>query len=503
MSAVRLSPVPLSAETLGSLDVPGPTYDRSKVTTGIVHFGVGGFHRAHQAMYLDRLMNAGQALDFGICGVGVMPFDLRMRDALVSQDCLYTLVTKASDGTWSPRVIGSIVEYLYAPDDPEAVIEKMADPATKIVSLTVTEGGYNFSPVTGRFDADNPRVRADLEPGAVPTTVFGLVTEALVRRRERGVVPFTIMSCDNIQGNGHVAQEVFTAYARLKGEATRDAGLGDWVAEHVAFPNSMVDRITPVTTDDDRAQVAERFGVTDAWPVVCEPFTQWVLEEHFTHGRPPYDEVGVEVVPDVEPYELMKLRLLNASHQALCYFGYLAGYRLVHEVCQDPLFATFLLDYMNREATPTLQPVPGVDVEAYKPQLIERFSNAGVRDTVARLCAESSDRIPKWLVPVIAENLAAGRDVRLSAAIVASWARYDEAVDEQGEPIEIVDQLADSLKALARQQSEDPLAFVKNTDLFGDLAEHEAFTKPYLAALASLHERGSRATLEDIVAATR
>ena len=503
MSAPQQDPVRLSAETLSSLDVPVPTYDRSQVTTGIVHFGVGGFHRAHQAMYLDRLMSEGKALDFGICGVGVMPFDLKMRDALVSQDCLYTLVLKAPDGSWTPQVIGSIVEYLYAPDDPEAVIEKMADPATRIVSLTVTEGGYNFSPVTGKFDAENPRVKADLEPGAVPKTVFGLVTEALVRRRERGVVPFTIMSCDNIQGNGHIAAEVFTAYARLKGEASGDAGLADWVTANVAFPNSMVDRITPVTTDDDRAQVAERFGITDAWPVVCEPFTQWVLEEHFTDGRPPYEEVGVEVVPDVEPYELMKLRLLNASHQALCYFGYLAGYRLVHEVCQDPLFATFLLDYMNREATPTLQPVPGVDVEAYKPQLIERFSNAGVRDTVARLCAESSDRIPKWLVPVIQENIAAERDVTLSAAVVAAWARYDEGVDEEGEAIEIVDQLADQLTALAKQQADEPLAFVRNTDLFGDLAEHEEFTKPYLATLASLHEHGSRTTLEGLVANTR
>ena len=312
------------------------------------------------------------------------------------------------------------------------------------------------------------------------------------------------MSCDNIQGNGHIAAEVFTAYARLKGEASGDAGLGDWVTANVAFPNSMVDRITPVTTDEDRAQVAERFGITDAWPVVCEPFTQWVLEEHFTDGRPPYDEVGVEVVPDVEPYELMKLRLLNASHQALCYFGYLAGYRLVHEVCQDPLFATFLLDYMNREATPTLQPVPGVDLEAYKPQLIERFSNAGVRDTVARLCAESSDRIPKWLVPGDqgerrrrARRHPVGRDRGQLGALRRGRrraGRADRGRRPAGRPAQ---------GARATQQSEEPLAFVRNTDLFGDLAEHEAFTKPYLATLASLHERGSRATLEDLVATAR
>jgi mannitol 2-dehydrogenase len=288
-----------------------------------------------------------------------------------------------------------------------------------------------------------------------------------------------------------MAQEVFTAFARL-----RDPELGEWVASNVRFPNSMVDRITPVTTDEDRVQVRERFGIEDSWPVVCEPFTQWALEDNFSTGRPPLNEVGVQVVADVVPYELMKLRLLNASHQALCYFGYLAGYRLVHEVAQDRLFANFLLDYMNSEATPTLAPVPGIDLDQYKLQLIERFSNGGVRDTVARLCASSSERIPTWLVPVIRENIAAGRDVTLSAAVVASWARYAEGVDEQGEPIEIDDQLADTVRRLAAQQQEDPLAFVKNQELFGDLANETAFTKPYLDALDSLHTSGSRATLE-------
>jgi len=481
----------LNQANLGSLSIPVPSYDRSQVTVGIVHFGVGGFHRAHQAMYIDQLMEQGKALDWGICGVGVMPFDLKMKEAMHSQDCLYTLVLKAPDGSWEPRIIGSIVQYLYAPDDPEAVIEKMADPATRIVSLTVTEGGYNFSPVTGEFDDTSPAVQADLAPGAIPATTFGLITEALVRRRTRGIEPFTVMSCDNIQGNGHMAQKVFTAFARL-----RDPELGDWVADHVQFPNSMVDRITPVTTDEDRAQISQRFGVEDAWPVVCEPFTQWALEDKFTAGRPPFEDVGVQVVPDVVPYELMKLRLLNASHQALCYFGYLAGYRLVHEVAQDQLFANFLLDYMNREATPTLAPVPGIDLDAYKLKLIERFSNAAVRDTVARLCARSSERIPSWLVPVIRENLAAGRDVRLSAAVVASWARYAEGVDEHGEPITVVDRLADTVQRLAAQQRDDPLAFVKNRELFGDLATEQGFTEPYLNALNSLHSKGSRATLK-------
>ncbi|WP_306213628.1 mannitol dehydrogenase family protein [Actinoplanes sp. RD1] len=486
---------PLNDRTVQALagDVPVPAYDRSRLRTGIVHFGVGGFHRAHEAMYLDRLMSEGKALDWAICGVGVMPADERMRDALTSQDGLYTLVVKAPDGTWTPRVVGSIKEYLYAPDDPEAVVEKLASSDTRIVSLTVTEGGYNFNAVTGAFVADNPGIVDDLTAGNAPKTHFGLITEALARRRERGLAPFTIMSCDNIQGNGHVARRGFVAFATL-----RDPDLGKWVEEHVAFPNSMVDRITPVTTDEDRAHVKERFGIDDAWPVVCEPFTQWALEDAFPLGRPPFEDAGVQVVPEVEPYELMKLRLLNASHQALCYFAYLSGYRLVHDAAQDRLFADFLLTYMDREATPTLAPVPGVDLTAYKHQLIERFSNAQVRDTVARLCAESSDRIPKWLLPVIRHNLETGGEIVRATAVVASWARYAEGTDEQGHPIEVVDRLRDTLVPLAQSQREDPLAFVRNRELFGDLSDNERFVDTYKTVLASLHSKGARATLEDL-----
>jgi len=487
---------PLSNATLASLPeaVPGPTYDRDAVSVGIVHFGVGGFHRAHEAMYVDRLMNRGLAMDWGICGVGVMPHDRGMRNALGAQDCLFTLVVKSPDGTVEPRVIGSIVEYLFAPDDADAVVERMADPRVRIVSLTITEGGYNISAVSGEFDRANPDVLHDLEPGAVPRTTFGLVTEAIERRRRRGVPPFTIVSCDNIQGNGEVARRSFAAFA-----AMRSPELAACVRE-MHFPTSMVDRITPATTDADRAELTERFGVQDRWPVVCEPFIQWVLEDSFGAGRPPLEQAGVQVVADVEPYELMKLRLLNASHQALCYFGYLAGYRLVHEVCQDPLFAAFVRAYMDREGSPTLPTVPGIDLGDYKSTLIERFSNPAVRDTVARLCAESSDRIPKWLLPVIRVNLAAGRDVTLAAAVVASWARYAEGVDEQGAPIEVVDQLRTSLMANAGRQHDDPLAFVANRDVFGDLVDDERFTTAYTAALASLHRVGARATLEALMA---
>jgi mannitol 2-dehydrogenase len=489
--------LPLNASILTSppAGLAVPSYDRSALRAGIVHFGVGGFHRAHQAMYLDRLMTEGKALDWAVCGVGVMPADRRMQQVLDRQDGLYTLVVKAPDGSLDARVIGSIVEYLYAPDDPEAVIAKMASPEVRIVSLTVTEGGYNFHAVTGEFMADNPDVRHDLAPGAAPRTTFGLITAAIERRRAQGVPPFTVMSCDNIQGNGDVARRSLVAYARL-----RDPALASHVAENVHFPNSMVDRITPVTTDDDREYVRRQFGVDDGWPVVCEPFTQWALEDSFVAGRPPFEDAGVQVVPDVEPYELMKLRLLNASHQALCYFGYLSGYRLVHDAAQDPLFARFLLGYMSREATPTLAPVPGVDLREYQHQLIDRFSNAQVRDTVARLCAESSDRIPKWLLPVIRHNLESGGDILLSTAVVASWARYAEGVDEQGQPIEVVDRLRDTLMAAAGRQQDEPLAFIANREVFGDLVDNERFVLAYRSVLSSLHHKGAKATLEDLVA---
>jgi len=482
----------LSQATLSLLN-PGvgqPNYDRGSLKTGIVHFGVGGFHRAHMAMTIDRLLNMGLAQDWAICGVGLLEHDRKMRDVFEEQDCLYTLVLKHPDGRREASVIGSIVEYIFAPDNPQVLIDKLADPETKIVSLTITEGGYNFDRVTGEFMADTPAISADLVSGSTPTTAFGYVIEGLRLRRERGIAPFTVQSCDNIQANGEVAKKMFVAFAKLK-----DSSLGAWVEVNVHFPNSMVDRITPVTAPEDIREVSKLTGLEDAWPVVAEPFFQWVIDDEFSLGRPEYEKADVQMVTDVMPYELMKLRLLNASHQGLTYFGYLSGYRYAHEATSDPAIANFLLKYMENEATPTLLPVPGVDLAAYRNKLIERFSNPEVKDTLARLCAESSDRIPKWLVPVIQQRLADGGDVTLSSSIVASWARYAEGVDEAGEPINVVDPLKDQLIPIAKSQRENPLAFVQNTQLFGALAEDERFTKPYLAALSSLYKNGAHATV--------
>ena len=455
-------------------------YDRSRITVGIVHFGVGNFHRSHQAMYLDRLLCRGDAFEWGICGVGVLPGDAAMRDALRGQDFEYTLVERHPDGAAPATRIGSIVDFLYAPDELEAVLERLADPATRIVSLTITEGGYNISDVTGEFDASNPAIVADTQPGAAPSTVFGIVVAGLRRRRERGVPPFTVMSCDNIEGNGHVARGSFTAFARMV-----DAELADWIEREVSFPNCMVDRITPVTTDADRFWVREQYGIDDAWPVLCEDFVQWVLEDDFPLGRPMWEEVGVQLVADVRPYELMKLRLLNASHQALAYSGLLSGYEFAHEGASDPVIAEYLRAYMDREATPTLDPLPGVDLDAYKDQLIARFANPYVRDTLGRLATDASDRIPKWLVPVIFERREAGERSPLSASIVAGWARYAERC-VAGDPLPFRDRQEDAVRAAVARMADDPLGFLRNPDWFGDLADDPGFADDFGEVLAAL-----------------
>ena len=488
---------------LNNLDQLGPgvavpEYDPRTLRTGIVHFGVGGFHRSHEAMYLNRVLNAGGQADWGICGVGVLPGDARMRDVLAAQDHLYTLVTKSPAGETETCVIGAIHEFLFAPDDPNRVIEKLADPATRIVSLTVTEGGYSLNNATGEFDPTGADIAHDLHAGAVPRTVFGLMTEGLRRRRERGIPPFTVMSCDNIQGNGHVTQGVLSAFARLK-----DADLGDWIAREVAFPNSMVDRITPMTTDRDRQELAAQSGVVDGWPVIGESFTQWVLEDHFTLGRPPLETVGVQVVADVEPYELMKLRLLNAAHQAMGYLGLLAGHTYVHEVCRLPVFVEFLLEYMGREGVPTLKPVPGMDLNVYQHELIERFASPAIQDTLARLIFDGSERIPKFLLPVVRDQLARDGEIGHAALVVASWAAYLEAVNVGGPVPPLQDQRESGLLEAVRRESTQPGAFLQQREVFGELGDNPRFKAAYLAARESLRRLGPVGAMEALLDTSR
>ena len=479
----------LNSRTLDELRVAKPRYDRASVRAGIAHFGVGGFHRAHQAVYVDRLLNSGTARSWGIIGIGVMPQDVEMRDVMRAQDCLYTSMSKLNGGEVKARVIGSIVDYLYAPDDPEAVLSVLSDPEIRIVTLTISEGGYHMNQVTAEFEP-SPDLVADATR-CRPTTAFGLIVEAIRRRRAAGTPPFTVLSCDNIEANGDVARRMIAAFASM-----RDEALGEWIRSGVAFPSSMVDRITPATSDEDRAVLSREFGVEDQWPVTSERFTQWVIEDTFPSGRPRLEDVGASMVDDVTPYEMMKLRLLNGAHQALAYLGLLTGHKYVHEACADPLLARMLRTYLAVEAAPTLRPVPGIDLANYKRQVVERFRNPAIGDTLARLAVDSSDRIPKFVLPVIRENLAAGRPIRVAALVLASWARFAEGVDDSDRPLALVDRRASELQTRASRQHGHPLAFLEIEEVFGDLAANRRLTDEYRSALVSLRTQGVRLTLE-------
>ncbi|KRC51911.1 hypothetical protein ASE16_02240 [Leifsonia sp. Root227] len=429
-----------------------PPYRRGPGSAGIAHIGVGNFHRAHQAVVLDSLMRQGEATGWGILGIGVLPGDVAMRDALSAQDHLYTLTLRQPAGIRETSVIGSIVDYVFAPDDADATIERLADPAIRIVSLTITEGGYVF-------DAN------DLSA----LTAFRLITSALALRRKRSVPPFTVMSCDNVPQNGDVARSVVLDYARRV-----DPSLADWIATEVRFPNSMVDRITPVTTAEDRAALKERLGIDDAWPVSCEPFFQWVLEDSFSAGRPPFENSGVQIVDDVEPYELMKLRMLNAGHQAIAYFGLLLGYRYAHESAADPLVRDYLLAYLCREAMPTVPPVPGVDLDEYASSLLDRFASVEVQDTLDRLATDASNRLQKFVVPVIRANLQGRGPIDLAVAVVASWSYYTE-------------------------QTTGPDS-VDVVTVLGDLADDARVTDALARTVRSMRELGAEATLRALLA---
>jgi mannitol 2-dehydrogenase len=484
----------LSSATLSTLSASTPTYDREAASVGIVHFGFGNFHRSHVAMYLDRLMETGAGLDWGICGVGVLEQDATMRDVMRAQDCLFTLVVRHPDGSLEPRVVGSVLEYLYGPDDAAAVHRRLDDPAVRIVSLTVTEGGYLKNPATGDFDAENPAVVHDLAHPEDPRTAFAYVVEGLRRRRDAGAAPFTVLSCDNLQGNGDYARQAVVGFARLT-----DPELATWIDTSVTFPNCMVDRITPSTTDADREAVQREFGIDDEWPVPAEPFTQWIVEDEFPTGRPPLEAVGVQFVDDVRPYELMKLRLLNASHQAIAYFGAPLGYVLVDEALGDDRIRTYLERYMADEAAPTLGELPGIDLEGYMATLIERFSNPRMRDTLVRLATDGSNRMPTFTLPAIRANLEAGRPIRLGAAMVAAWAEY-WALIGRGEivPPEVPDDVH-AAEMTAAAGDPRPEAFVEVGVLFGDLAGDDTFLQEYLAARRSLVERGVHPTLDDLL----
>jgi mannitol 2-dehydrogenase len=478
--------VKLSLAALPRVDrAATPRYARADLSPGIVHFGVGNFHRAHQAAYLDALMNEGLARDWAVVGAGVTDYDRRMRAALASQDWLTTLVEQSAEAS-TARVTGAMVDFLPV-GDVAAATARLADPATRIVSLTVTEGGY-FLNADGDFDADHPAIRADAANAEAPGTVFGLILKGLRARRAAGLAPFTVTCCDNIPHNGAVARNAVAGLARLQ-----DPAFADWVEAEVAFPNSMVDRITPATGDRERAICAERFGIDDAWPVFCEDFTQWVMEDRFPLGRPPLERVGVQFTDDVASWELMKLRILNGGHAAIAYPGGLLGVHFVHEAMEHPLIAGYL-DKLTREEIIPVTPTPaGVRLAEYQALIAQRFANPKIGDTIRRLCFDGSNRQPKFIIPAVADRLAQGAPVAGLALESALWRRYCAGVADGGAPIEANDPNWDRLQAVARDP--DPLAWLGMSDVYGAIGRAAPFRDAFARWAAALADGGTAGAL--------
>lgn len=483
----------LNADALGHLhpDVRIPTYDRSRLTPGVVHIGVGGFHRAHQAVYLDDLFHSPGNEAYGLCGVGLLPQDRRMRDVLREQDYLYTVVTRDAHGDRA-RVIGSILEFLFATEDPERVIERMAAPETRIVSLTITEASYCINQATGEVDERHPEIVRDLQDPAHPIGTFGYLAEALHRRHQRRLPPFTVMSCDNLQHNGDVCRQVLLGFLERS-----DRTLAKWVAREGAFPNSMGDRITPSTTDVERELVRESFGLDDGWPVVTEPFRQWVIEDRFANGRPAWEAVGAQLVQDVSPYERMKIRLLNGGHQALCFIAMLLGYRNAPPAMEDAEVRALVRWFMDREVTPLLPPVPGIDLEDYKQTLLERFGNPAMNDQLGRIGTNGSARIAEFVLPTASEQLTRGGPITIAAFTVAAWIRYLAGRDDQGREVPFSDPLGDTLLERARRGGADASPVLSLRQVFGEqLATSQRFVDEVKAFLQRFYGHGARATLK-------
>lgn len=481
----------LSNQQLAALpqSIKRPSYDRKALTPGIVHIGVGGFHRAHQAVYLDDLFSAGLGHDWGLIGVGLLPGDSAMAEALQPQDFLYSVIEQDIRGN-SARVVGSMIDFIHAPTQPQKTMEVLCDPRIRIVSLTITEGGYNIDQTTGAFLTSNPAIQEEAK-GTTPRSVFGYVVGALAERKKRGIKPFTVLSCDNLVHNGKVAARAFCTFAEM-----RDPELAEWMRASVAFPNTMVDRITPATTPQTKTLSQEILGLEDQWPVACESFRQWVIEDSFCNGRPAFEKVGAQMTKDVTPYEVMKIRLLNAGHSAIGYLGYLCGFEHIFEIMHDSDFQKFIRKFWDDEVTRHVQEVPGVNLSEYKQSLFERFSNPNIRDQSLRICSDGSNKLPKFLLPTIREALAQNAPIARMSLVVASWMRFMNGTDERGQAIPINDPRGDEIKKIAIQGGESPEALLAVEEVFGDLASNERFVREVGAALRDLYTLGARKTVQ-------
>ena len=487
----------LSNATLSALPAPvaKPGYDRARLSTGIVHLGLGAFHRGHQAVMTDDLL--AEDSSWGILGVSLRSSDVR--DALAPQDHLYSLNVMEGAGA-RRRIIGALTGVLVAPESPAAVLDALSAPATRIVSTTVTEKGYSHDPATGTLREDDPDIRHDLANPEAPRTTLGMIAQGLRRRMEAGLKPFTVLACDNLPSNGHTLRGLVLRFARLL-----DRDFAAWAEDEVRFPSTMVDRIVPATTEADRISVSAALGLDDAAPIMTEPFCQWVVEDSFSLGRPAWERAGAQFVAHVEPYELMKLRLLNGSHSTLAYLGYLAGYQTVSDAMGDAALARLIEDLMTLEASPTLPPLQGFDVAAYRASLLQRFRNPALRHRTWQIAMDGSQKLPQRLLGTVRDRLAAGAPFDRLALGVAAWMRYVTGIDENGGPIDVRDPMSARLRALADEAGRDAprltQALLGVREIFGaDLPDHPAFREAVTTALASLFEHGAAQTLRSFAA---
>jgi len=472
-----------------------PSYDRSRTTPGVAHIGVGGFNRSHLAVYLDDLLSQGDSKRWGESGIGLLEGDRKLHEALTGQDCLYGLLLMDNSDV-SYRVIGSLIRHVYAPTARADALESMA--SRGIVSLTVTEGGYFIDDTTHKFFDDHPDIRRDLEQPDQPGTWLGLVAESCVRRMNNGGAGFTLLSCDNVQENGATARKALLSFAEL-----RNSSLRQWIERNVSFPNSMVDRITPRTTDENRAEIARKFGVEDLAPVVCEPFRQWVLEDSFAAGRPAWERAGVQMTSDVAPYEKMKMRLLNGGHSTVGYAADLLGYSDIAESVGDRDLRALLQRFMA-EVRPTLSPLPGIDLDEYSNSILNRFSNAAIRDQVARICSDGCAKIAKFIVPSLRDRLSAGLSPGILSFVIASWLHYLRGFDENRREMTIADSGLACLNDFREQGCADARLALEARAVFGDLAAtYPQATAAIQSCLDHLRSQGVRAAIERTLEASR
>ena len=489
-----MSGKPLSLSTLGDLPDPVqvPAYNTDYLKAGILHFGPGNFHRAHQQIYLGELMDSGKDLDWAIVGASIMPNDSKLRDALLAQDCLGSVVEQTADASVA-KISGVMIDYLPV-GDISAILSRLADPDIRIVSMTVTEGGYFVNAETGFFDPTHPAIIADSQNIDEPKTVFGIIVNALRTRRDSGQKAFTVMSCDNLPHNGVVAKGAVVGLARLV-----DADLASWIEANSSFPNGMVDRIAPATGTREKTLIVEEHGVQDNYPVFCEDYLQWVLEDNFVDGRPALDAVGVQFVTDVTPFETMKIRMLNGGHAVIAYAAGLLDIEFAHEAMTHPLVRGFFNKIEIEEIIPTVPPVPNTDLHEYYSLISIRFANPKIADTIRRLCLDGSNRQPKFIIPTLRDRLASGGSVDGLALECALWCRYCFGETDSGAVIEPNDPSWSDLHKTAVAARDNPQAWLAMDEIYGTLIDDERFVAAFSLALNNLWAHGTDKVLSDYI----